>query len=66
MADFTVLHHLYLMLQARRLGLRADQLGATTLETVLWIAGLAVLAIGTIAIVTTKVNTATNAIPTGP
>ena len=66
MSEFTALHYLYLLLQARRLRTEASERGATTLETVLWIAGLAVLAIGTIAIVTTKVNTAANKIPTGP
>ncbi|MBW3615736.1 MAG: hypothetical protein KY439_10580 [Actinobacteria bacterium] len=50
-----------------RLGARHhDQRGITTLEAVLWIGGLAVLAIASVAMITGKVNQATNNIPTGP
>jgi len=66
MSDLTPIHYAYLMMRSRLSLLRDDERGVATLETVLWIGGLAVLAIAVIAIITTKVNTATTAIPTGP
>lgn len=66
MSDLTALHYAYLMMRSRLSSVRDDERGVATLETVLWIGGLAVLAIAVIAIITTKVNTATTAIPTGP
>jgi len=53
-------------MRSRLSSLHEDDRGVTTLEIVLWIGGLAVLAIAVIAVITTKVNTATTAIPTGP
>jgi len=64
--NLTALHYAYLMMRSRLSSLHDDDRGVTTLETVLWIGGLAVLAIAVIAVITTKVNTATTAIPTGP
>jgi len=58
--------HLYLWLRASLATRRADEAGATTLETILWIGGLAVIALAAIAAVSLKVTTATNNIPTGP
>ncbi len=58
--------NLYLWLRAVVTARRHDEAGLTTLETVLWIGGLAVLAIAALAAITIKVNTATNNIPTGP
>jgi len=58
--------HLYLWLRASLTTRRAEEAGAVTLETILWIGGLAVLAIAALAAVTIKVTTATNNIPTGP
>ena len=66
MSDLTALHHAYLMMRSRLSSLHDDDRGVTTLETVLWIGGLAVLAIAVMAVITTKVNTATGNIPTGP
>ncbi len=57
---------LYLWLRARLAIHAHDERGLTTLETVLWIGGLAVIALGAIAAITVKVTTATNNIPTGP
>lgn len=54
------------LLRARMADLHDDERGITTLEAVLWIAGLGVLAIGTLVVITAKVNNATNTIPTGP
>ena len=66
MLNLTALHYAYLMMRNRLSLLRDDERGVATLETVLWIGGLAVLAIAVIAVITTRVNTATTAIPTGP
>ena len=64
--NLTALHYAYLMMRSRLSSLHDDDRGVTTLEIVLWIGGLAVLAIAVIAVITTKVNTATANIPTGP
>ena len=64
--NLTALHYAYLMMRSRLSFLHDDDRGVTTLEIVLWIGGLAVLAIAVIAVITTKVNTATANIPTGP
>jgi len=64
--NLTALHYAYLMMRSRLSMLHDDDRGVTTLEIVLWIGGLAVLAIAVIAVITTKVNTATANIPTGP
>ncbi len=66
MLELTMLHYAYLMMRSRLSSLHDDERGVTTLEAVLWIAGLAVLAIATVAVITTRVNTATERIPTGP
>ncbi|MBW3575869.1 MAG: hypothetical protein KY450_13695 [Actinobacteria bacterium] len=66
MTEINVLRHCWLMLRARLVALHDDQRGITTLEAVLWIGGLAVLAIASVAMITGKVNQATNNIPTGP
>ena len=63
--ELSVLRYGYLMLRAR-LRPHGGERGATTLELVLWTAGLAVLALATIVVITNKVNTASNGIPTGP
>ena len=60
------IEHLYLWLRANLAASRHDEAGITTLETILWIGGLAVLAIAAVAAITLKINTATSAIPTGP
>jgi Flp pilus assembly pilin Flp len=64
--ELTLLRYAYLMMRSRLSSLHHDERGVTTLEAVLWIGGLAVLAIATVAVITTKVNTASNNIPTGP
>lgn len=64
--ELTVLRYAYLMMRARLSAARHDQRGVNTLELVLWTAGLGILALATIVIITTKVNTASNNIPTGP
>ncbi len=66
MLELTMLRYAYLMMRSRLSLLHDDERGVTTLEAVLWIGGLAVLAIAVIAVITTKVNTATANIPTGP
>ena len=43
-----------------------DEGGAVTLEQVLWIGGIATIALVAIAAIGAKVTTATNNIPTGP
>ena len=60
------IEHLYLWLRASLATHSRDEAGITTLETILWIGGLAVLAIAAIAAITIKINTATSKIPTGP
>ena len=60
------IEHLYLWLRASLAARRHDEAGITTLETILWIGGLAVLAIAAVAAITIKINDATRAIPTGP
>ena len=64
--ELTMLHYAYLMMRSRLSLSREDEKGVVSLETVLWVAGLAVLAIATVAVITTRVNTATERIPTGP
>lgn len=60
------IEHLYLWLRANLAARADDEGGITTLETILWIGGLAVLALAAVAAITLKINTATNNIPTGP
>lgn len=60
------IEHLYVWLRATLMATRSDERGVTTLESILWIGGLAVLALAAIAAITIKINTATNNIPTGP
>lgn len=66
MLELTMLHYFYLMMRSGLSLSREDEKGVVSLETVLWVAGLAVLAIATVAVITTRVNTATERIPTGP
>ena len=60
------IEHLYLWLRARLATHAHDEDGITTLETILWVGGLAVLALAAIAAIGIKITTATNNIPTGP
>ncbi len=60
------IEHLYVWLRATLTATRSDERGVTTLESILWIGGLAVIALAAIAAVSLKVTTATNNIPTGP
>jgi uncharacterized paraquat-inducible protein A len=64
--SFSMLRYAYLLISTRLSALHDDERGITTLEAVLWIGGLAVLAIGTVAAISALVGTATNKIPTGP
>ena len=66
MLELNMLHYAYLMMRSGLSLSREDEKGVVSLETVLWVAGLAVLAIATVAVITTRVNTATERIPTGP
>ena len=66
MNELYVLRVAWVFLRARITALHDDERGITTLEAVLWIAGLGVLALGTLVVITAKVNNATNTIPTGP
>lgn len=66
MAELSILRYAWLLVRARGRARRQDESGVSTLELVLWTAGLAVLALATIVIITAKVNTAANNIPTGP
>ena len=66
MTELDILRYAMVVLRARLGAMHDDQGGITTLETVLWIAGLGVLAVATVAVITSKVNDATSNIPTGP
>ncbi len=66
MTEINLLHHCWLILRARLGAMHDDERGITTLEVVLWTAGLAVLAITTVAVITGRVNDAVTNIPTGP
>jgi len=66
MNELSILRYAWVVLSTRLASPRDDQRGITTLEAVLWIGGLAVLAIATVAVITVKVNGATSKIPTGP
>jgi hypothetical protein len=66
MAELHLLRCYWSTLHSRLAATRVDQRGITTLEAVLWIGGLAVLALASVAMITGKVNQATNNIPTGP
>jgi hypothetical protein len=66
MAELHLLRCYWATLHSRLAVMRADQRGITTLEAVLWIGGLAVLALASVAMITGKVNQATSNIPTGP
>ena len=64
------MEHLYQWMRAASAAGRAarpeDEGGAITLEQVLWIGGIAAIALVAIAAIGAKVTTATNNIPTGP
>jgi hypothetical protein len=66
MLDLSVLRYAYLMVRTRLGVIHDDERGVSTLEIILWIAGLAVIALAAIVVVTNKVGTAENGIPTGP
>lgn len=66
MLELSVLRYAYLMFRMRLLAAESDERGVSTLETILWIAGLGVLALAAIVVVTNKVTTAEGNIPTGP
>ena len=66
MSELYVLRFAWTLLRSRMAALHDDERGITTLEAVLWIAGLGVLALGTLVVITAKVNNATDTIPTGP
>lgn len=66
MTELNVLRHAYLMLRVRLDAIHDDERGVSTLEIILWVAGLGVIALAAIVAVTGKVNTATQGIPTGP
>ena len=66
MSEFTMLHFVYLLISTRLSALHDDERGITTLEAVLWIGGLAVLAVATVAAIGVIVGDATNKIPSGP
>jgi hypothetical protein len=66
MSEFYALRYLWLVLRTRLDAVHDEERGITTLEIVLWIAGLGVLAIATLVVITDKVTDATNKIPTGP
>jgi hypothetical protein len=65
MMELNILRYCYCMLRARLGSGRDDERGVVTLETVLWIGGLAVLALATLTVIVTKVTTARNNIPDG-
>ena len=60
------IEHLYQWLRASHAARAKDEAGITTLEAILWIGGLAVMALAAIVAIKSKVTTATNNIPTGP
>lgn len=66
MTELNVLRYAYLMLRVRLDAIHDDERGVSTLEIILWVAGLGVIALAAIVAVTGKVNTATQGIPTGP
>jgi hypothetical protein len=66
MTEINMLRHCWLVLRTRMDAMHDDERGITTLEAVLWIGGLAVLAIATVALITSKVNDSVANIPTGP
>ena len=61
-----VLHYAYLMLSTRLADRRDDERGLSTLEIVLWVGGLAAIALVAIAFIATRTDDALNQIPTGP
>jgi hypothetical protein len=64
--ELRALYFTYVMMRCRLSAARHDERGVNTLELVLWTAGLATLAILTIAFVATRVGDAQSKIPTGP
>jgi len=66
MTELNVLRYAYLMLRMRLVAIHDEERGVTTLETILWVGGLAVLALAAVVVVTNKVTTAEGGIPTGP
>ena len=65
MVEIDILRYSLLLLRTR-LRARSGDAGVGTLELVLWIGGLAGIALATIAVIAAKVGDATNNIPTGP
>ena len=66
MTELNVLRYAYLMLRVRLDAIHDDERGVSTLEIILWVAGLGVMALAAIVVVSGKVTTAGGNIPTGP
>jgi Flp pilus assembly pilin Flp len=64
MPELTFLRVIGVWLRARLAAIRDDERGSPTIETVLITAGLAALAIATVAIIVAKVTRTANSIPT--
>ena len=64
--ELNALRYMYLVMRARLDAIHKDERGISTLEAILLVAGFATIALLAIVAVTSKVNTATNGIPTGP
>lgn len=64
MPELTLLRVIGVWLRARLAAIRGDERGSPTIETVLITAGLAALAIATVAIIVAKVTRTANNIPT--
>ena len=64
--ELNALRYVYLVLRVRLDAIHKDERGISTLEAILLVAGFATIALLAIVAVTSKVNTATNGIPTGP
>jgi hypothetical protein len=65
MTELALLRCGWTLLRAHLDARHHDQQGITTLEAVLWIGGLAMMALAAVAMITGKVTQATNNIPTG-
>ncbi len=66
MPELNILRYAYLLLRVRVGAVHDDEPGISTLEAILLVAGFAVIALAAIVVVTNKVTTAENGIPTGP
>ena len=66
MFDLNVLQYAYVMVRTRLGVIHDDERGVSTLEIILWVAGLGVMALAAIVVVSGKVTTAGGNIPTGP